>query len=286
VTEVPGVRARDRLRGIARRAIPFRLRLGLARLRRLPRWIAERGGVARLQTSSAEVASFGWLLAAHSSPLERVPGALPGGLQRGKEANLRLAAKALDRVVVAPNQVFSHHHAIGRPTRVRGYRMGLELRDGEPRAGIGGGLCQVSNTFHWVALRAGMRIVERHRHGLDLFPDHARTVPFGCGATVAYNYADLRFENPYPQPVLIRARVEAGAFVGELWAARDPGVRVEVEETGHRFFREAGGWMRENHLRRRIRTAGGDLLVDEEVAHNRCRVRYEPTEEQLRSGAA
>jgi vancomycin resistance protein VanW len=266
--------------------IPFRLRLGLAQLRRLPRWIAERRSVARRRASSSELAAFGWLLASHASPLERVPGSLPAELQRGKETNVRLAAAALDGLVVAPNQVFSHHHAIGRPSRRRGYRMGLELRDGEPSAGIGGGLCQVSNTFHWVALRAGMRIVERHRHGQDLFPDHARTVPFGCGATVAYNTADLRFENPFPDPVLMRARIEEGVFVGELRTTRDPGVRVEVTETGHRFFREDGAWMRENRLRRQIVTADGDLLVDEEVAHNRCRVRYEPTEEQLRSGAA
>ena len=82
-----------------------------------------------------------------------------------------------------------------------------------------------------------MKVVERHRHGLDLFPDHQRTVPFGCGATVFYNYADLRFENPLPQPVLLQFRIEEGTLVGELWAEADPGWSVEVYEVGHRFFR-------------------------------------------------
>jgi vancomycin resistance protein VanW len=240
--------------------------------------------MARRRLDASELAEYTWLLAAHSSPLERVPGSISPELQRGKDTNVRLAASKLDGLVVAPNQVFSHHHAIGRASHRRGFRSGLELRDGEPRSGVGGGLCQVSNSFYWVAVRAGMRIVERHRHGLDIFPDHQRTVPFGCGATVVYNYADLRFENPFPQPVVLRARVERGAFVSELWTTNDPGVRIKVEEVGDHFFREGGGWMRENRLRRRITTPEGTVLVDQEVAHNRGRVLYEPTEEQLRCG--
>jgi vancomycin resistance protein VanW len=217
-----------------------------------------------------------WLLADHSSPLERTPGAIGRELQQGKEANVALAASLLDGLVIAPNQVFSHHHAIGRTTRRRGFRKGLELQNGNSTGSWGGGLCQVSNSFYWVAVRAGMRVVERHRHGLDLFPDHERTVPFGCGATVVYNYADFRFENPYPQPVLMRARIDNGAFISELWTKSDPGFRVEVEETDHRFFRDGDGWMRENRLRRRIRDTGGHLLSDVEVAHNTGRVMYDP----------
>jgi vancomycin resistance protein VanW len=274
------VSARAAIRG----AIPYPVRLELVRLRRLPAWVFERPAMARRRLSREELAGFGWVLAGHASPLERVAGALPAGLQRGKEHNVRLAARSLDGILIEPNQVFSHHHAIGRTSRRRGFARGMELRDGRPAAGVGGGLCQVSNAVHWVAVRAGMRIVERHRHGLDLFPDHARTVPFGCGATVVYNYADLRFENPFPQPVVLRTRVAGGRFHCALLAGADPGVRVEVEEVGHRFLRDGDGWIRENRLRRRIRTAAGEPLVDEEVAHNVGRVRYEPSAEQLGCG--
>jgi vancomycin resistance protein VanW len=237
--------------------------------------------MAHRRANGTELEGFTWLLAEHASPLERVPGFVQRDLQLGKETNVRLGARLLDGLVIDANQVFSHHHAIGRPTRWRGFVRGLELRDGQASAGIGGGLCQVSNSVYWIAVRSGMRIVERHRHGLDLFPDHARTVPFGCGATVAYNSADLRFENPLSQPVVLRTRVEDGAFVSELWTSVDPGIRIEVEEVGHRFFRDEAGWMRENRLRRRITRSDGSLLVDEEVAHNRGRVLYEPSEAQL-----
>jgi vancomycin resistance protein VanW len=122
--------------------------------------------------------------------------------------------------------------------------------------------------------------VERHRHGLDLFPDDKRTVPFGCGATIVYNYADFRFENPFSQPVMMRARIEAGVFISELWTTDDPGVGIEVEEVDHRFFRADDGWMRENRLRRRVRDRDGSVLSDVEIAHNKGRVMYEPTLDQ------
>ena len=229
-------------------------------------------------------AAFPYVLARHASPIDRAHGSIPDELQRGKEVNVRLAAARLDGMVVQPGQVFSHHHAIGRPSRARGFRRGLELRDGRPSAGIGGGLCQVSNAMYWVAAQAGMRIVERHRHGLDLFPDDRRTVPFGCGATIVYRTTDLRWRNPLSVAVAIRASADDGRFALELRTEADPMIRVEVWEVDHRFVPDAGGWIRENRLRRRITALDGSVLVDEELARNRGRVMYEPTPEQLACG--
>jgi vancomycin resistance protein VanW len=267
-------------RMLARRVVPYRVRLALVNLRGLPRWVAERRAFALPRLEPAERERFGFTLAAHASPLERVPGALPRELQRGKETNVRLASEILDGTLLPPGETFSYHHALGRPSRRRGFRPGLELRDGRPSHGIGGGLCQVSNGLYWTAVQAGMEIVERHRHGLDLFPDHQRTVPFGCGATVLWRHTDLRIRNPLPVPVLLRTRVEGGAFRCELRTETDPGIRVAVREEQHRFFRTDDGWMRENRIRRRITRTDGSLVVDEEVAHNRGRVLYEPSPEQ------
>ena len=270
-------------RSALRRAVPFGVRLEILRLRRLPQWIAERHKVARRSTDDS--CQYSWLLATHNSPLERTPGAVPRGLQDGKETNVRLAAALLDGLVIAPGQTFSYHHALGRPTRRRGFREGLELRNGSPTGNIGGGLCQVSNSFYWVAVQAGMRITERHRHGLDLFPDHERTVPFGCGATVVYNYADFRFENPLDQPVVLRARVEDGSFISEIRTKVDPGIVVEVEETEHRFIESPDGWIRENRITRRFTDGSGTLMREEEVAHNIGRVLYEPSAISLQQSA-
>lgn len=181
--------------------------------------------MALARASSAEAAASSFELAAHQTPLERVPGQVPRSLQIGKELNVALAAGLIDGIVIAPAQVFSYHHAVGRPSRMRGFRDGLELHDGKLGVGVGGGCCAVSNLLYLLAVHAGLKIVERHRHALDLFPDHGRTVPFGCGATVYYNLADLRFENPFSCPVILRLLVRDRHLRGSITAGRDLGVR-------------------------------------------------------------
>ncbi|MHB8877555.1 MAG: VanW family protein, partial [Myxococcaceae bacterium] len=250
------------LRAAVRLLAPFGLRAEWKRLGRLPQWLFETPTLAR---EKGEQAGYPFLLARHSSPLERRPGQVDPSLQAGKVKNVTRAAGLIDGLLVRPHQVFSYHRRVGRPSRLRGFVDGLELRDGKLSSGVGGGCCQISNSLYLLALRSGMRIVERHRHGLDLFPDHDRRVPFGCGATVFYNYLDLRFENPLDAPVLLRLRVEGGALVSEVWAQGDPGWRVEVYEVDHRFFRQGPSWMRENRVRRRFRRPDGSELLDQEV---------------------
>jgi len=267
-----------------RRSIPFGLRVELLRLLRYPAWLLETPSIARQRGSTAAKREvFPYLAAEHRSPLLRGgPDAAAGGreaeeLQRGKERNVGLAAALIDGLIVGPCQTFSYHRCVGRPSRLRGFSDGLELRDGAASRGVGGGCCQISNMVYLLALLGGMKITERHRHGLDLFPDQQRSVPFGCGATVSYNYADLRFENPLPGPALLRLTVAGGELHGRLLLERDPGWRVQVYQQDHRFYREGGGWIRENRVRRSITAAdSGRVLLDEEVAHNVARVLYEP----------
>lgn len=262
-------------RQLLRKVIPFPIRLELLRLRRLPMWLREHPDLKPNRAAPHQISLFSHLLAEHSSPLDRETN--PGRLQRGKETNIRLASNLIDGVTVNPGETFSHHHTIGRTSRRRGFRHGLELRDGRAIGSIGGGLCQISNSFYWVALRAGMEIVERHRHGLDLFPDNARTVPFGCGATVVYNYADFRFRNTLTTPVLLHAAVENGHLITSIRTTSDPGRSVRIEERDHRFYQIDGGWFRENRIFRLSADDSDSEVHEEQVAHNHGRVMYSPT---------
>jgi len=267
------------LPSLMRHWVPFAVRLEVKRLRRLPWWLLERRSMARTRGPGVD-ARFGFVLASHQSPVRRV-GTCDEHLQRGKEQNVRAAIRRLDGIRIAPSQVFSYHHLVGRPSRLRGFTTGSELRDGVLTEGVGGGCCLVSNLLYWLGLNAGLRVVERHRHGFDLFPDQERRVPFGGGATVFYNFADLRLENPWPQPLLLRLWVESGSLRGELRSERDPGLRVEVYESEHRWLREGERWIRENRIRRRILGADGALWDDHEVSHNRGVVLYEPPREEV-----
>jgi glycosyltransferase involved in cell wall biosynthesis len=110
-------------------------------------------------------------------------------LERGKLENLRVAARRLDGLELAPGQVLSFWAQVGPPLRVRGFVEGRELREGCVVPGIGGGLCLLSNAIFAAARRAGLEIVERHPHSRRVPGSRAE---LGEDATVAWNYVDLR----------------------------------------------------------------------------------------------
>jgi len=115
-------------------------------------------------------------------------------LVAGKLQNLRVALRRLDGIEVPAGAVFGFWKQIGRATRARGYVSGRELREGCVIPAIGGGLCQLSNALYDSAVRAGLEVVERHRH--------SRTLPGSLAeqdrdATVFWNYLDLRLRAPF-----------------------------------------------------------------------------------------
>lgn len=111
----------------------------------------------------------------------------------GKIHNLRLALRHIDGVEIPAGRIFSFWAHIGRPTRLRGFVAGRELREGCVIPSVGGGLCQLSNALYDAALKAGFEIVERHAH-TQVIPGSLAEV--GRDATVFWNYVDLRFRAP------------------------------------------------------------------------------------------
>lgn len=255
------------------RLVPYPLKVALVRLRREPEMFIARRTSCREKSNDYD--AFTYELASHETPLRRKTTTYGERMQQGKETNVRLVAGILDGTVVEPSGSFSFHALVGRPKKRRGFVLGPEMQRGELQAGLGGGACSVSNMLYWIAINAGMKITERHRHGLDLFPDHGRTVPFACGATVFYNQADLRFVNPLDVPVLLSLTVVGETLIGRLLATEDPGLRFVVYEKDHSFKKQDGRTLRENRIMRRVLSPDGRTLVDEEIAHNRAVVLYD-----------
>ncbi|RIX59723.1 hypothetical protein D3P08_06245 [Paenibacillus nanensis] len=125
---------------------------------------------------------------------------------KNRSANIALAAKALNNHVVFPGERFSFNQTVGKRTSEKGYMRAPVIVRGELYEDIGGGICQVSSTLFNAADRAGMTIVERYSHSRSV-----RYVPPGRDATVSWYGPDFVFENPYDQPILIRAFVSPGA---------------------------------------------------------------------------
>ena len=243
------------------------------RLGRRARWLASRRPHAR--RDAAVVTPH--RVVRHGSILMRRLGDVDMALQRNKVCNLRLAIETIDGRMLRPGDELSFWRCVGNPSARRGYVEGLVLVHGRMASGVGGGLCQLSNLLHWMVLHTTMRVVERHHHGYDPFPDSGRVLPFGSGATVFYNYVDLRFVNPGPETYRIRLWLTGEELRGEVWADRLPPVRLHVRERDHRFFMAGGRVHRENRL---VRTEAdrrtGRLVHQEVVAHNRCPLLYEP----------
>ncbi|MFT3710970.1 MAG: VanW family protein [Archangium sp.] len=254
------------LRPLARRLLPVPVRVALLQwpqmlaLLRLPR--------LRVGIPPEHVVT------AHSSPLRRERTSYEESWQRAKETNVRRAVAAFDGLVLEPGALFSWHRHLGPPLRLRGFAAGPELHDERLASGGGGGLCQVANLLFFLGVTAGLEIVERHRHGLDLFPDDSRTVPFGCGATVFFPRKDLKLRNTSGATLTLSLRVDEHSLHGEFRAHTPLTHRCELVERGHRFETDSDGtrW-RSNTLYRRWHHSDGSTR-DEWLADNRARVAW------------
>jgi VanW like protein len=116
-------------------------------------------------------------------------------LQAGKIHNLRQVIRHIDGIEIPAGGMFSFWAQVGRPTELRGFTAGRELREGCIIPAVGGGLCQLSNALYDAALKAGLEIIERHAHN-QVIPGSLAEID--RDATVFWNYIDLRFRVKTP----------------------------------------------------------------------------------------
>ena len=222
-----------------RAILPLGLRVSLRRFQRRLWNAAHREATARARISRPE--AFPHVVARHESRLIRSVPQEMRPLQHSKIRNLELGCARMDRLLIERGEVFSFCALIGRTSYRRGFVDGLEMHAGRLVGAPGGGLCQLANLIFWMGLHLDLDILERHRHELDLFPDDGRSVPFGMGASVFYNYRDLRLRNHLSQPLVLRVGVRPPRLWGTVLSDRPLPFRVEIIERSHRFFRGSEG---------------------------------------------
>jgi len=198
-------------------------------------------------------------------------------MQENKVTNLRLASARVNGIVLHPGQTFSYWYLIGRPTARKGYLPGMLLRNGRAVAGVGGGLCQLSNLIFWMTLHTPLTVTERHRHGYDVFPDSDRTQPFGSGATCFYPYGDLMIRNDTADDYQLLVTVGEHDLIGEWRCSAAPECRYEIVERDHEMRAEYwGGYTRHNVLWQQRFDADGVLLDEKPVVRNDAIMMYSP----------
>jgi len=213
----------------------------------------------------------------HETPLFRKLKDVDMWMQHNKVNNLQIAAKKLDKIILQPGETFSLWRLVGKPTRRQGYLEGMLLDHGRVISSIGGGLCQLSNLIYWAALHTPLTITERHRHNYDVFPDSNRALPFGSGATCAYNYIDLQIYNPTNQPYQLLVYLTDTRLVGEWRAERKPEYTYKVYEKDHWITQEYwGDYVRHNTIYRKVYNSRGELVDDQYITENHSIMMYQP----------
>ena len=213
----------------------------------------------------------------HQTPLIRQLKNTEMWMQENKIVNLRLAAERVDGLLLRPGEVFSYWRLIGKPSRRKGYREGMILVNGAVRPGVGGGLCQLSNLIFWMTLHTPLTVIERHRHGYDVFPDSNRTQPFGSGATCFYPYGDLMIRNDTEETWQLRVRVGETELEGEWRSDAAPRCRYEIVERDHEMHGEVwGGFTRHNALYQQCFDLDGRLLSEKLLVRNSAVMMYSP----------
>ncbi|MDQ0877898.1 vancomycin resistance protein VanW [Paenibacillus sp. V4I3] len=220
--------------------------------------------------------SFPYTCKKHQSLLRRKLGSSDPILQENKITNLRISVGRMDGIVIRPGETFSFWKLVGKTTSAKGYIEGLLLSQGGVKRGVGGGICQLGNLLFWMALHTPLQVVERHHHSFDPFPDDHRVLPFGSGASVFYNYIDLRIYNPTQHAFQFRLWLTDEHLKGSVHCDVLLPHAYHMEERNHRFLEKDGRKYRENEIWRKVidkRT--GKTAAEEQMIHNFSEVKYD-----------
>lgn len=256
--------------------------------RRICRYVVWYFGTRKFATKRQIGKPLAYRYKKHTSKLIRRLGESDIQLQYNKVINLKLAVKQLNGIMIEPGHYFSFCRLVGRPTKRKGYVAGMQLSFGEARSGIGGGICQISNLIHWLALHSELQVVERANHSFDPFPDEGRILPFGSGAAIFYNYIDLVLYNPTQKAFQIMLNVSEHQLEGEMLCSEPRQYSYHIYEKAHAFTREGGNTYRHNEIWRNILTkynVGGKsvCLSSTKLYQNHVVVKYHVAEGMIQT---
>lgn len=130
-------------------------------------------------------------------------------------SNIHVAGESTSDILLMPGEMFSYNRATGARTWNNGYKSAPIIVGGRVVNGEGGGVCQVSTTIYNAALLSGLKIDEVHNHTIP-----SRYAPRGRDASVSYGYTDLKFTNPFNNPIYIKNIVGNGAITTKIYGCK------------------------------------------------------------------
>lgn len=181
------------------------------------------------------------VISSYSSHLIKKGKGVDPVLQQNKAVNIKLACKGLNGLIIHPGETFSFWKSVGKTTTKRGFKDGRVIEGNNLKPGIGGGLCNLANTIHWMVLHSPMDVTEFHKHSDALAPDEGERKPFTSGTSVSYNNVDYRFKNNTDQNIQLLVWCDDENLYGELRSEKEFPETYRLVEEGHHFRKEENG---------------------------------------------
>ena len=242
------------------------------------RWARRTKDVISLRSIArrSTIAPLPALVAQYDTILIRDALAFDQTTEQNKAHNVTLACPKLSNVMIRPGETFSFWRLLGKCTARKGYRAARMLVCNKPTVGVGGGLCQLSNLIHFLALHSNLTITERHEHDwVDLYPAFGQQVPFGTGTSALFNYRDLRLKNNTSLTYQILLRIEDNHLCGELRSSNPQCATFRIDTVDARFTREDDEIYRNGKVLRRTLGEHGEIINSEQLASYHAKVMYE-----------
>jgi len=142
---------------------------------------------------------------------------------------MSLASRKFQNVLIKPQQIVSFFKLIGDISSRSGYLTSdFFLRDRWVR-GPEAGLDQFASALYYLALVAGLEIVEHHAALIAPRSSGPEFIPMGFEACVYNPFFDLRFRNPFPFELALQTQVSADQLAITLYAKEPPVHPTQLE---------------------------------------------------------
>lgn len=139
-------------------------------------------------------------------------------------ANVALAAELCHDILLLPGDVFSYWDTVGPCSAAQGFLPAPSYVNGATVDSVGGGICQVSSSIYYAALKADLEIVERQNHSYAV-----GYVPDGADATVYSGHPDFRFKNSTDYPIRIVAYAKGRSLTVRLEGTKTDDTYVQMQ---------------------------------------------------------
>jgi len=202
-------------------------------------------------------------------------------LQENKIINMKIAAEKLNRILIEPGKIFSFWNVIGNPSYKSGYTDGRVYSNVNVVKGVGGGLCQLSTFLYWMFLHTPVKILERHPHSIDVNPSSKENISSRSGATVLFNFIDLKIKNNFDYPIQLKLWFTENYLEGQILSVEKMKKTFSIIEKNHCFIKKGDKVYQYNEIYREI-TEDSKPAKTERIITNFYQVLYELNDEYVR----